>query len=316
MAHEAAAAQHYPTSSLYVVATPIGNLADMSLRALYVLQLADTIACEDTRHSQALLQHYGLYGKKLLALHQHNEEQAAQDLILRLKAGERVAYISDAGTPAISDPGARLVRAVRQAGHRCVPLPGASSITTLMSAAGAVSESVQGAAQAGFAFCGFLPSKSQERQTAIARMAEQSGAQMWLESPHRIVASSQDLQKLGIRQLTVGRELTKQHEEIVTIPAQDLHSWLQANPQRQRGEYTLLLHPVNAKGDFAQNQKLAAQETLKETLILLLPHMPLKSAVALAGKLHPDITRNDLYQIGLELKKTLSTEQPTPQSLP
>ena len=138
-AREAAASQHYPQGALYVVATPIGNLADISLRALHVLQLADAVACEDTRHTQALLRAYGIdkTAAQLLAVHQHNEAEAAQAVIERLRQGQRVAYASDAGTPAVSDPGARLVAAVREAGLRVVPLPGASSVTAALSVAGA-----------------------------------------------------------------------------------------------------------------------------------------------------------------------------------
>ena len=149
-ARDAAAAQHYPQGALYVVATPIGNLADITLRALHVLQLADTVACEDTRHTQALLRAYGIdKAHQLLAVHQHNEAEAAQRVVQRLQQGQRVAYVSDAGTPGVSDPGARLAQAVREAGLRSVPLPGASSITTALSAAGAVAHS----AEQGFCVC-------------------------------------------------------------------------------------------------------------------------------------------------------------------
>src|SRR5205085_9437344 len=148
-ARDAAGAQHYPQGALYVVATPIGNLADVSLRALHVLQIADAIACEDTRHTQALLRAYGIEAKKTLAVHQHNEAEAAHGVIERLAAGERVVYASDAGTPAVSDPGARLVAAVRAAGYRVVPIPGASSVTAALSAAGA------GGEDGAFVFAGF-----------------------------------------------------------------------------------------------------------------------------------------------------------------
>ncbi|MBU2284856.1 MAG: 16S rRNA (cytidine(1402)-2'-O)-methyltransferase, partial [Gammaproteobacteria bacterium] len=157
-AHDAAGAQHYPEGALYVVATPIGNLADITLRALHVLRIVDAIACEDTRHTQGMLRVYGLDrpGAQLIALHQHNESEAAQGVIARLSRGERIAYVSDAGTPGVSDPGARLVAAARAAGCRVLPLPGASSVTTLIGAAGLVGT---GAAEAAFVFAGFLPSK-------------------------------------------------------------------------------------------------------------------------------------------------------------
>ena len=169
-AHEAAGAQDYPQSALYVVATPIGNLADISLRALQVLSLADVIACEDTRHTHSLLRAYGIdkSSAQLLALHQHNESEAAYSVIERLRAGQRIAYVSDAGTPGISDPGARLVAQLREHGLRVIPLPGASSVSALLSAAG-----IDDTAAPGFVFAGFLPTQAAERATekAAAKMA-------------------------------------------------------------------------------------------------------------------------------------------------
>jgi 16S rRNA (cytidine1402-2'-O)-methyltransferase len=160
-AREAAGAQNYPQGALYVVATPIGNLCDISLRALHVLELADAIACEDTRHTQALLRALGLDRPSggLIAVHQHNESEAAQQVLARLQAGQRVAYASDAGTPAVSDPGARLVAAVQVAGLRVIPLPGASSVTAALSVAGAWGEAP------GFVFGGFLPARAGERRS-------------------------------------------------------------------------------------------------------------------------------------------------------
>ncbi|MBC7719315.1 MAG: 16S rRNA (cytidine(1402)-2'-O)-methyltransferase, partial [Chitinophagaceae bacterium] len=276
--------QHYPESTLYVVATPIGNLADISLRALHVLQLANVIACEDTRHSQGLLRQYGIE-KTLLAVHEHNEAEAAVGVIERLQRGERVAYISDAGTPAVSDPGARLVAAVRTAGLRIMPLPGASSVTTALSAAGMSGDS-------GFIFAGFLPSKAGERDQAVALLQVGTKAVVILEAPHRIEALAQAMAPLGNRLLTVGRELTKQFEEIATVESNNFSAWLAANPQRTRGEFVLVLHP-------------AAQALPKDdggrVLQLLLAQLPLKTAVKLAA----DITgapRNDLYETALRLK--------------
>ncbi|PKO60455.1 MAG: 16S rRNA (cytidine(1402)-2'-O)-methyltransferase, partial [Betaproteobacteria bacterium HGW-Betaproteobacteria-18] len=217
-AQHACAQQNYPRGALYVVATPIGNLADISLRALYVLQLADLIACEDTRHTQTLLRAYGIDkpSVQLLALHQHNEAQAAQAVLERLRLGLRVAYVSDAGTPAISDPGARLVADVRQAGLPVLPLPGASSITTVLSVAGLTLDAQH---PDGFVFAGFLPSKSGERNTAVQALAKEARTVVLLEAPHRIEALAAALAVLGTRALTVGRELTKQFEEIATLAA-------------------------------------------------------------------------------------------------
>jgi 16S rRNA (cytidine1402-2'-O)-methyltransferase len=211
-AHAAAGGQHYPEGCLYVVATPIGNLADISLRALEVLQRVDAVACEDTRHTAGMLTQYGLH-KPLLPLHQHNEAQASQTVLARLQAGERVAYVSDAGTPAVNDPGARLVRTVREAGCRVVPLPGASSVTTLLSAAG-IEPAHAELADAGFTFVGFLPTKTKERERAVQTLATETRAMVILEAPHRIQDMALALSVLGSRQVSVGRELTKQFEEI------------------------------------------------------------------------------------------------------
>ncbi len=202
-AREAAGNQHYPQGALYVVATPIGNLADISLRALHVLALADCIACEDTRHTQALLRAYGLdrAAHALLAVHQHNEAEAAQTVIERLRQGQRVAYVSDAGTPGISDPGARLAAAVAGLGLPVVPLPGASSVTALLSVAGVGSDSDH---QHGFIFQGFLSAKAGERTQAVEQLATEHRAVVLLEAPHRIEALADSLKALGERRITVG----------------------------------------------------------------------------------------------------------------
>jgi len=189
-ARAAAGPQHYPAGTLYMVATPIGNLADVSLRALHVLQLADAIACEDTRHTQQLLRAYGIDGKPLLPLHEHNEAEAAQAVLERLRQGQRVAYVSDAGTPAVSDPGARLVAACATAGLRVLPLPGASSVTTAISAAGLSGDGR-------FVFAGFLPNKAGERQTAVDALAQEPRAVVLLEAPHRIAALEQTLDHMA-----------------------------------------------------------------------------------------------------------------------
>ncbi len=285
-----AGSQHYPQSTLYMVATPIGNLADISLRALHVLGLVDAVACEDTRVSGALLHAYGL-DKPLVALHQHNEAQVAQAVVQQLQAGQRIAYVSDAGTPAVSDPGARLVAAVHAAGLRVLPLPGASSLTALLSSAGAVDAQGSGA----FVFAGFLPSKAKEREAAVAQLATESRAVLLLESPHRIEAMAGALAALGQRAITVGRELTKQFEEIVTLPAQDFAAWLQAKPQRARGEFALLLHPV----DVAPSSTHAVSG--ERILQALLPELPLKTAVKIAADLSGE-ARNALYDLALRLK--------------
>lgn len=286
-AHEAAGSQNHPASTLYVVATPIGNLADISLRALHVLQKVDAVACEDTRHTQQLLRAYGLdrpHGQ-LLAVHQHNEAEASEAVITRLAQGERVAYVSDAGTPAISDPGARLVAAVRRAGYRVLPLPGASSVTTALSASGMTGED-------GFVFKGFLPSKSGERQQAVQALSQESRAVVLLEAPHRIEALATALAVLGDRQITVGRELTKQFEQIETLSAHALPAWLAEKPERLRGEFALVLHDAPVAASMGEGLRV---------LQLLLPELPLKTAVKLAADITGE-SKNALYEQALALK--------------
>jgi 16S rRNA (cytidine1402-2'-O)-methyltransferase len=287
-AHEAAGSQNHPASTLYVVATPIGNLADISLRALHVLSKVDVVACEDTRHTQQLLRAYGLDrpGSQLLAVHQHNEAEAAHSVLERLGQGQRVAYVSDAGTPAISDPGARLVAAVRQAGFRVMPLPGSSSVTTALSASGMTGDS-------GFVFAGFLSSKTTERQLAVQKLAQESRAVVLLEAPHRIEALAQALAVLGQRPITLGRELTKQFEQIETLPAQDLSAWLAEKPERLRGEFVLVLHDAPVDDSTGEGLRV---------LQLLLPELPLKTAVKLAAEISGE-SKNTLYDLALALKK-------------
>ncbi|MDP9901302.1 16S rRNA (cytidine(1402)-2'-O)-methyltransferase [Variovorax ginsengisoli] len=291
-AQDAAGAQHYPQGTLYVVATPIGNLADITLRALLVLQKVDVVACEDTRHTQGMLRAYGIDrpGAQLLAVHQHNEVEAAQAVVARLAAGERVAYVSDAGTPGVSDPGARLAAAVREAGHRVLPLPGASSVITLISAAGLVAG---GDAHSAFVFAGFLPSKAGERDTAVQALAAEPRSVVLLEAPHRIDVLARALAVLGSRRVTVGRELTKQFEEIATVEAQALPAWFAAGKDRMRGEFALVLHPVAVAADDGAE----ADRVLR----LLLPELPLKTAVRLAAEIC-GASRNGLYDAALRIK--------------
>ena len=283
-ARAAAGLQQHPPGTLYVVATPIGNLADISLRALHMLDLVDAIACEDTRHTQAMLKLYGI-AKPLLAVHEHNEAEAATQVVERLRAGQRLAYVSDAGTPAVSDPGARLVAAVQAANLKAVPLPGASSVTAILSVAGL-------AGDGGFVFAGFLPTKAAEREQAVRQLASERRAVVLLEAPHRIEALAQALAVLGKRPITLGRELTKQFEQIETLPAQDLSAWLAEKPERLRGEFVLVLH--DAPVDDATGEGL-------RVLQLLLPELPLKTAVKLAAEISGE-SKNSLYEQALALK--------------
>ena len=287
----AAGGQQYPAGTLYLVATPIGNLADLSLRAIHLLGLTDALACEDTRQGGSLLRHLGLH-KPLVALHQHNEREASAGVIARLAAGERVAYASDAGTPAISDPGAVLVQAVVAAGHRVLPLPGPSSAVTALSVAGDT-------AAAGFAFAGFLPTKAGERRAALqAVLTVEAQSQVLFEAPHRIVELIAVLAELApARRVTVCRELTKQFESIHTAEAAALPAWLAADAQRQRGEFVLVLHAQAP-------QPASADELPAEVLRVLAPlvaELPLKQAVALAVQITGE-PRNRLYDAALALK--------------
>jgi 16S rRNA (cytidine1402-2'-O)-methyltransferase len=285
-ARDAAGPQHYPPGALYVVATPIGNLADITLRALHVLQLVDAIACEDTRHTSGLLRIYGIT-KPLLAAHQHNEHEAAQLIITRLRAGERVAYVSDAGTPAVSDPGARLAADVRAAGLRVLPLPGASSVIALLSVAGIADDA------GAYVFQGFLSSKAKERDAQVATIANEARAVVLLEAPHRIEALATALAALGERPVTLGRELTKQFEDIATVPAQSISAWLAADAHRTQGEYAIAIHSR------AQEAKQTTEG--QRVLQLLLPELPTKTAVKLAAEITGE-PRNALYELALSLK--------------
>ena len=298
-----AGGQSYPEGCLYLVATPIGNLADISLRALHVLQMADVLACEDTRHTQALLRAWGMQrpASQLLAVHQHNEQQAAQAVVQRLQSGQRVAYVSDAGTPAISDPGARLVQAVQLAGLRAMPIPGASSVITALSISGAdTAERGNGvaAAEGGWLFAGFLPSKGRERQQALAALLMQRRAVVLLEAPHRIGALCQELAALGQRPVTLARELTKQFESVHTLPADGLSAWLQGAPERSKGEFVVVIHPLPS----AVAADEAVDSRAEQVLRLLLAELPVKTAVRLAAEI-TDAPRNELYARALVIQQ-------------
>lgn len=280
--------QEYPAATLYVVATPIGNLADISLRAWHVLSLVDTVACEDTRHSAILMRYLGL-NKPLLSLHAHNEHEATQAVVQRLALAERVAYVSDAGTPAISDPGAHLVATVRKAGYRAVPLPGASSVLTALSVAGV---EVQG----GFRFVGFLPTQARERERVLKTCVSSQETQVLFEAPHRIEALCQALADVcPQRVISLCRELTKHFESVHTLLACEAPGWLGAVVHRCKGEFVVVLHAENH--DHAQAQNLAGESTLQ----VLLRELPLKQAVALAAEI-TGVARKILYARALALK--------------
>lgn len=274
--------------TLYVVATPIGNLGDITLRALETLKSVDAIAAEDTRHTSGLLLHFGI-SKKLIAVHEHNEHQSAEKLLMQLKAGENIALVTDAGTPGISDPGAIVVDFVRKAGVKVVPIPGVSAVIAALSASGIV--------QNGFLFHGFLPASGAARRKVLHALKAQTVTLVFYEAPHRIVECIVDMAAvLGAqRRITFARELTKTFETIYTCPLDHASAWLQADANQQRGEFVLLVEP--ALPQETQELSQEAQRVLK----CLLAELPLKQAVALATEI-TQLKKNDLYELALKLK--------------
>jgi len=277
------------TSTLYVVATPLGNLRDVTLRALDILGSVDWVAAEDTRVTARLLGHYGLK-PRLFAVHEHNEYAAVQKVLQLLADGASIALASDAGTPAISDPGAALVAAVREAGYRVVPLPGPSALTAAMSVAGF---------RAGpFLFYGFLPSRAKARREALHVLREARSAIVFYEAPHRVRAMISALVSLfdGERRMLIARELTKIFETIVVCRLSEALSWLDADANRERGEFVIAIE--------APAEPATASPTidLERTLTLLLSALPLKQAVRLAAQI-TGAPRNAIYQRALELKR-------------
>ena len=231
--------QQWPTHALYVVATPIGNLGDLSLRAWHALNRADVIAAEDTRASRNLLEAWGII-TPLMAAHRHNEQSAATEIVGRLHSGQRVALVSDAGSPAVSDPGGLVVQAVREAGLRVIPLPGACALVAALMATGVTTD-----ASPGFVFAGFAPTKSTATQRWFRHWTQLSAVTVFYEAPHRIVASTTDaLAVFGpTRRVTFARELTKRFEEIASMSLAQAAEWLEADPHREQGEYVVMIHP-------------------------------------------------------------------------
>ena len=273
---------------LYVVATPIGNLADITLRALETLKNVDAIAAEDTRHTSGLLSHFGI-SKKLIAVHEHNEHQSAEKLLTQLKAGENIALVTDAGTPGISDPGAVVVDLVRKAGIKVVPIPGVSAVIAALSASGIM--------QNGFLFHGFLPASGAARRKALEGLKDQTVTLVFYEAPHRIVESIHDMANvLGAeRRVTFARELTKTFETIYTCNLSEAVAWLETDTNQQRGEFVLLIEAAAIKN--AEEISEDSQRVLK----LLLSELPLKQAVKLATEITNE-KKNDLYELALALK--------------
>lgn len=275
-------------SELYVVATPIGNLSDISVRAIDILKQVDLIACEDTRHSVRLLNHLGI-NKPLLSYHDHNETEQTQNLIGKLLEGQRIALISDAGTPLISDPGYQLVRQAHENKIRVIPLPGPCALIAALSASGLPSDR--------FAFEGFLPAKHQARVDCLEKLKYETRTLIFYESTHRIVASLGDMVTVfgGDRRAVIARELTKAFETLRGASLAELVAWVNEDANQRKGEVVLLVHGAPAHD---------TDETRLETekvLAVLLEELPVKQAAQLAAKITGG-KKNTLYQMALEMK--------------
>jgi 16S rRNA (cytidine1402-2'-O)-methyltransferase len=277
--------------TLYVVATPIGNLCDMSLRAIETLKSVSCIAAEDTRHSMPLLQHFGI-ATPTISLHEHNERERSIKLLERLKQGESIAIISDAGTPLISDPGFILVHEARQAGIKVVPIPGASAMIAALSVCGLTTNR--------FSFEGFLSAKAKHRLDQLELLKHESRTMIFYEAPHRVMACLKDMEKIfgEDRQVVIARELTKVFESIHGAPLSELIAWIEEDENRKRGEIVLIVEGSPIK--LEQENKVAVDDVLK----ILLDDLPLKQAVELAAKLSGK-RKNELYQQALEYQNKL-----------
>lgn len=275
--------------SLYVVATPIGNLDDISARGLRILREVALIAAEDTRHSARLLQHFGIQ-TPLAACHEHNERDQGGRFLARLRAGEDVALISDAGTPLISDPGYHLVRQARAAGFAVVPVPGACALIAALSAAGLPSDR--------FIFEGFLPAKAAGRRARLEQVREEPRTLIFYEAPHRILECLQDMREVfgDDRPALLARELTKTFETLQGLPLAELCEWVAADSNQQRGECVVLVAGWQAP----EGEEAVSAEALR-VLDLLLSEMPLRRAAALAAEI-TGVRKNVLYQVALERK--------------
>lgn len=277
-----------PKQALYVVATPIGNLRDISLRAIEVLKKVAVVAAEDTRVTAKLFNHYGI-ANRLIALHEHNERRVAPQILALLRSGKSVALVSDAGTPGISDPGAELVAAVRDGGYAVIPIPGANAAVAAISASGI--------GQKQFLFYGFLPARTGERRRALAALADISYALVFYEAPHRVMDCVADMQTAfgGTRRIIIARELTKMFETIHACALAEAGDWLAENDDNRKGEFVLIIDgAVLAPGD---EDEARAQHVLE----VLLEDLPLKQAVALATRITGG-QKNTLYKRALEIK--------------
>ncbi|MEY3789314.1 MAG: hypothetical protein RI960_930 [Pseudomonadota bacterium] len=279
--------QRFPESALYVVATPIGNIADVSLRALKVLSLVDAIACEDTRNTGLLISRLGL-STPLFSAHQHNERESAEKIIARLRKGERIALVSDAGTPAISDPGARIVDAVIDAGLNVVPIAGACAGIAALSASGLMTDE--------FHFVGFLPSKTSQRAQLLSGLLSTRATLVFYEAPHRILETAQALASAldSTRRVVVAREISKLFEQIHRCQLSELYDWLAQAPEHQKGEFVLLVEAA------AVSDELDLSEATR-VLTILLEGNSVSQAAALAARI-TGLKKNTLYELALKMQ--------------
>jgi 16S rRNA (cytidine1402-2'-O)-methyltransferase len=280
--------QRFPAGALYVVATPIGNLGDISIRALSVLEMVDAVACEDTRNTGQLMKRYGM-SKPMIATHQHNEAEAAQKIIERLQRGERVAIVSDAGTPAISDPGTRVVDAVMSEGLCVVPIAGPSAVAAAISCSGLSGE--------GFHFLGFLPSKDAQRDSALQALSSSPAVLVFYEAPHRVLDTVSAMRQVfgEQRRIVIARELSKLFEQLHRCALSEAPAWLAADANRQRGEFVLLIE--GAKRSDGESDSMAEARRL---LTLLLQECSVSQAAALAAKI-TGVKKNALYTMALDI---------------
>jgi 16S rRNA (cytidine1402-2'-O)-methyltransferase len=279
--------QRFPESALYVVATPIGNIADVSLRALKVLSMVNAIACEDTRNTGLLMSRLGL-STPLFSAHQHNERESAEKIIGRLRKGERIALVSDAGTPAISDPGARIVDAVIDAGLSVIPIAGACAGIAALCASGLMTDE--------FHFVGFLPSKTSQRAQLLSHLTSTRATLVFYEAPHRILETAQALASAldGTRRVVVAREISKLFEQIHRCQLRELHDWLAEAPEHQKGEFVLMVEAavVSDEPDLSEATRV---------LTILLEGNSVSQAAALASRI-TGLKKNALYDLALKMQ--------------
>lgn len=278
----------WTNAQLYVVATPIGNLRDITLRAIDVLKNVSLIAAEDTRVTMTLLRAHGV-SAPMVSLHRHNERHASEKIIATLAEGQSVALVSDAGTPAVSDPGALLVQAVRQAGFLVTPIPGPNAAIAALS--------VAGLPEGGFLFYGFLPPRAGARREAIGKLKQLPFALVFYEAPHRIIELTEDLHAVlgDDRTITFAREITKRFESIHACPLGDAFEWLNGDPDRQRGEFVVIVSAGEPEAD-------EDGEEAKRVLEILLDTMPVSQAASVAAKI-TGARKNELYEWALRMSK-------------